>query len=150
MTTDFEAAGRAISACRDLRYLRLGIPGFISGRVEEPARRAVLSTILRFAPRTIRVLAVRLITRLWASRYLELWDLPEIDDLLAPGSASMFPVLERVEIEIDRPRHKALEGAILPILPKLRAAGLLGVTFATVPLEREFSYHLCELECASW
>lgn len=92
-----------------------------------------------------------MITHQWVPnlRVMELWDLPEIDDLLAPGSAPLFPMLERVEIEIDQRQRRAVQQAILPILPKLRAAGLLGVTSATVPLERELSCHRCELKCAS-
>ncbi|RPD63435.1 hypothetical protein L227DRAFT_389659 [Lentinus tigrinus ALCF2SS1-6] len=134
---DFEAAGLALSGCQNLLYLRIDIPGFVSRRTEDPARRSLLSTILRLAPCTIQVLAFRM-TRLWEVRFLELWDLPEIDSLLTPGSGShpLFPLLRNVVLELECPRHKALEEAILSILPRLRASGLLQVISATAPLEQ--------------
>ncbi|KAI0702794.1 hypothetical protein C8T65DRAFT_696861 [Cerioporus squamosus] len=57
---------------------------------------------------------------------------------LAPSSIQgrVVPLLESVIIELDCPRHKALKEAMLPILPRLRAAGLLQEVFASAPLER--------------
>ncbi len=135
---DRDAVGRALSSCKCLRYLRLDIPCLFRKRPADPGR-SILGPILRLAPPTIQVLGVRVVNRSSNFRYLALWDLPEMDDLLYPGRGALFPVLKRVVVELDYAQRKVLEAAVLPVLSRLRAVGLLTVIVATAPLERESS-----------
>ncbi|RDX49725.1 hypothetical protein OH76DRAFT_1482839 [Lentinus brumalis] len=131
-----DAVGRALSSCKCLRYLRLDIPCLFRKRPADPGR-SILGPILRLAPPTIQVLGVRVVNRSSNFRYLALWDLPEMDDLLYPGRGALFPVLKRVVVELDYAQRKVLEAAVLPVLSRLRAVGLLTVIVATAPLEQD-------------